>query len=527
MTFVFSPPTNSRVARPAPRASVVQSSIFRCSSGSPDLSPAIPTAPYLQDVPLEGITPTGEMKLTLAGHGQTLQPRFPDDFVAWTKRVADTSAIDANMIFVGYGVQAPEFQWDDFKGVDVDVKGKVLVVLINDPPVPDPNDSSRLDPAVFGGSAMTYYGRWTYKFEKAAELGAAACIIVHETERAGYPWDIVRDSWSGEQFDLLTPDRNMHRPAIEGWLSHSTAEALFRAAGLDLARLTASAATRDFHPVPLGVRAALTVHNRLRTIVSDNVVARITGSDANLKNSYVVYTAHWDHLGIGPAVNGDRIYHGAVDNASGTAALLEIARAYRRLPKPPSRSILFLAVTAEEQGLLGSRYYAENPLYPLAHTVLDINMDIMNVYGRTRDIVMIGRGASTLDALVDAAAQEQGRTVKSDPEPEKGFFYRSDHFSFAKQGVPAFDPDPGVDFIGKPPGWGLEMRRKYTAENYHKPSDKVEDNWDMSGAVEDSRLFFLVGFRAANSGTSPEWNAGSEFKARRDADLHSGGASPP
>jgi Zn-dependent M28 family amino/carboxypeptidase len=489
---------------------------------SSGLEPGNPDGTYLQKVPLVGITPDPTMKLTLAGHGRTLAPKFQNDFVAWTKRVADTSAVDADMIFVGYGVQAPEFQWDDFKGVNV--RGKVIVVLVNDPPVADAHNPGQLDPQMFGGKAMTYYGRWTYKFEKAAEMGAAGCFIVHQTERAGYPWEVVRGSWSGEQFDLSTPDKNMGRLAIEGWLSHDTAEALFRTAGLDLAKLTAAAATRDFHPVALGMHAKLAVHNQLRAIDSHNVIARLTGSDPTLKDSYVIYTAHWDHFGIGPEVNGDRIYHGAVDNASGTAALLEIARAYKQLRIPPKRSILFLSVTAEEQGLLGSRYYAEHPLYPLSRTAMDINMDGMNVHGRTSDIVMIGKGNSTLDELVAGVAQGQSRTVKSDAEPEKGFFYRSDHFSFAKQGVPAFDPEPGVDFIGKPAGWGLQMRDKYTAEHYHKPSDKIEADWDMSGAVQDSQLHFLVGFRVANDGAIPEWKPGTEFKATRDAMMRSAGA---
>jgi len=256
---------------------------------------------------------------------------------------------------------------------------------------------------------------------------------------------------------------------------------------------------------------------------SRNVIAKLTGSDAQLKDSYVIYTAHWDHLGIGPPMNGDKIYHGAVDNASGIAALLEIARAYRALKVPPRRTILFLAVTGEEQGLLGSEYYADHPLYPLARTALDINMDGMNVHGRTHDIVQIGRGASTLDNIVDAVAAEQGRVVKSDPEPEKGFYYRSDHFEFAKNGVPAFDPDEGVDFLGKPDGWGLEQRRIYTAERYHKPADKIMPDWNMSGAVEDSQLFFLIGYRVANDPHMPEWNSGAEFKAIRDASRRAAG----
>jgi Zn-dependent M28 family amino/carboxypeptidase len=489
---------------------------------SAGLEPGNPDGTYLQSVPLVSITPDATtMTLTLTGHGRALTPKFQDDFVAWSKRVTETSSIDADMIFIGYGVQAPEFQWDDFKGADL--KGKVLVVLVNDPPVPDPSDPSKLDPKTFGGSAMTYYGRWTYKFEKAAQMGAAGCVIIHQTDRAGYPWEVVRNSWSGTQFDLATPDKNMGRLAVESWVTSDFATKLFRAAGLDLEKQIQSAARRDFKPVPLGMHAKLTVHNSLQTIDSHNVIAKVTGSDPDLKNTYVIYTAHWDHFGIGPEVNGDKIYHGAVDNASGTAALLEMARAYKALARPPRRTILFLSVTGEEQGLLGSQYYAEHPLYPLAHTALDINMDGMNVHGRTSDIVQIGRGASTLDDVVDAAAKEQGRIVKSDQEPEKGYYYRSDHFEFAKNGVPAFDPEDGVDFIGKPEGWGLEERRKYTAERYHKPADKIEPDWDLSGAIEDSQLYFLVGFRVANDPQMPEWKPGAEFKAIRDASLKAAG----
>ena len=475
-------------------------------SGNPD-------GTYLQSVRLVGITADSQMKLSLKGHGHSLAPKFQSDFVAWTKRMADKSAVDAGVIFAGYGVQAPEFQWDDFKGMDV--RGKVLVVLINDPAVPDPQNPGQL------GKAMTYYGRWTYKFEKAAEVGAAGCLIVHQTDRAGYPWEVVRNSWSAEQFDLESADKNMNRLALEGWITYDTAEKLFRMAGFDLGKLSASAATREFRPVPVGMRVEITIHNRLRTIDSHNVIARLTGNDPKLKDSYIIYSAHWDHFGIGPEVNGDRIYHGAVDNASGTAAMLEIARAYKQLKVPPQRSILFLSVTAEEQGLLGSRYYAEHPLYPLARTTADINMDTMNVHGRTRDIVMIGMGNSTLDELVAGVARTQGRTVKPDPEPEQGHFYRSDHFSFSKEGVPAFDPDSGIDFISRPEGWGLEVKRKYTAENYHKPSDKIQSDWDMSGAVQDAQLYFLVGYRVANSDVMPEWKPGTEFKAKRDAMLRS------
>ncbi len=485
------------------------------------LAPGNPDGTYMQNVPLVGITPDPTMKLTLAGRGRTLEPKFLDDYVAWTKRVVDSAAMDAEMIFAGYGVQAPEFQWDDFKGADI--KGKVIVVLINDPPVPDPNNPAALDEKVFGGKAMTYSGRWTYKYEKAAELGAAGCFIIHNTARAGYPWEVVRNSWGATQFDLSPPDKNMSRAVIEGWMTGEQAAALFKLAGQDLDKLIAAAVSRNFKPVPLGVRAKLTIRNTLRQVASRNVVAKLPGSDPKLQDEYVIYAAHWDHFGIGPEVNGDKIYHGAKDNASGTAALLEIARAYKQLKTPPRRSLLFLSVTGEEQGLLGSRYYAEHPLYPLARTAAVVNMDAINVLGPTSDIVMIGRGSSTLDELVESAAREQGRTVKGDPEPEKGFFYRSDHFSFAKQGVPAFDPNEGVDFLGKPAGWGMQMRQRYTLEDYHKPSDKVKDYWDLSGAVQDCRLYLLVGYRIANADRMPEWKAGAEFKAKRDASLRQAG----
>jgi Zn-dependent M28 family amino/carboxypeptidase len=473
------------------------------------LQPGNPDGTYLQKVPLVGITPDTIMKLALSRGGKTLRPEFRKDFVAWSKRVVEKSAIDAEIVFVGYGVQAPEFNWDDLKATDV--RGKVLLVLVNDPPVEDIS--------VFGGPAMTYYGRWTYKFEQAAKLGAAGCFIVHETERAGYGWDVVRNSWSGEQFDLANTDNNMGRPAIEGWVTWEEAEAIAALGGKDLAELKRAAVTREFTPVALGVTAKLEVQNTIRRIDSNNVIARLVGSDDKLKDEYVVYSAHWDHFGVGPEVNGDKIYNGAVDNATGTAALIEMARAYKELRVAPKRSLLFLAVTGEEQGLLGSKYYAEHPLYPLARTAAVVNMDALNVLGKARDIISIGMGSSTIDEVVEAVAKERGRIVKPDPEPEKGFFYRSDHFSFAKEGVPAFNPNEGVDFIGKPTGWGMEMRQKYTREDYHKPSDQVKPDWDLSGLVDDAQFFFLVGYKIANAEKAPEWKPGTEFKAVREESL--------
>ncbi len=475
------------------------------------LKPGNPDGSYFQKVPMVGITADPNMRLVFGdpASGEKRALKYGSDFVAWTKRVAPEAAIDSELVFVGYGVVAPEFQWDDYKGVDV--KGKVLVVLVNDPPVPDER--------VFGGKAMTYYGRWTYKYEIAAAKGAAGCLVIHETGPAGYPWAVVEGSNRGEQFDLLRKDKGMSRVAVEGWMTFEQAKALFAMTGKDLLELKKAAVERSFKPVPLGVKASVTIHNKIRTIESNNVIAKLEGSDAKLRDEYLIYMAHWDHLGMGQELQGDKIYNGAKDNASGTAALLELADAYAKVQPPPRRSVLFLAVTAEEQGLLGSEYYAQQPLYPLVKTVAVINMDALNVLGPTKDIIVIGLGNSTLDDYVKEVGTEQGRVVKPDPEPEKGFYYRSDHFNFAKQGVPALDPKDGVDFIGKPAGWGLEMRKKYTAEDYHKPSDEVKPYWDLSGLVEDLRLLFSVGYRVANADQIPAWSPGTEFKAKREAML--------
>ena len=480
------------------------------------LKPGNTDGSYIQKVPLVGITPSpaplvlqkGTRKLTLA---------WKDDVVAWTKHVADSASLDrSELVFVGYGIVAPEYNWDDYKGVDV--KGKTLVMLVNDPPVPNSSNSSELDPKVFGGKAMTYYGRWTYKYEVGAMKGAAGVLIVHETGPAGYPFEVVQAKTT-EQFDLVTPDKNMGRVNVEGWITLDRAKELMRAAGQDFDALKKQAATREFKPVPLGVDASMTIQNKLRTIDSQNVVAKVEGTDPALKDEYVVYTAHWDHLGIGPEVNGDRIYNGAADNAIGVAGLLELARAFTGVMPPPKRSILFVSVTAEEQGLLGSQYYAVTPIYPLAKTLANINMDGLNVHGRTKDLTLIGYGASDLDDYAREATAEQGRIIRPDPETEKGFYYRSDHFNFAKQGVPALDPDQGIEFIGKAADYGQKIRDDYTEHDYHKPTDVIKPDWDLSGAVEDLKVFFAVGYRVAQSGKFPDWKAGNEFKATRDAML--------
>ena len=481
------------------------------------LQPGNPDGTFVQKVPLVGIKGTQAKPLTFAKGGRTLQLKWKDDVVAWSKHVAPSATIaGSDVIFAGYGVEAPEYNWNDFKNVDV--RGKTIVVLVNDPPVPDPANPAALDSKIFGGKAMTYYGRWTYKFEEGARKGAAAVLIVHETGPAGYGFNVVQGNLN-EKFDLIAPDKNMSKANVEGWITTDAAKKLFALGGQDFDALKKQALSRDFTPVPLGVTASMAIANTLRTIDSRNVVARLEGSDAALKDEYVVYSAHWDHLGIGDPVNGDKIYNGALDNASGVAMVLEIARALKQVQPPAKRSFLFLMVTAEEKGLLGSEYYSVNPLYPLAKTAANINVDEINPWGRTKDISVIGLGASQLDDYLRAAAQEQGRTLTPDPEPEKGFYYRSDHFNFAKQGVPALDPNPGVTYVDKPADWIKARKDEWDEKHYHAPSDEVRTDWDLSGAIDDAQLFMAVGYRVANAATLPEWSAGNEFKAKRDAQL--------
>jgi len=479
------------------------------------LAPGNTDGTYMHMVPLVGITANKDAKLELEVKGKKMPLAFGDDFVAWTKRVKERESMDADMVFVGYGIVAPEYNWDDYKNVDV--RGKVIVMLINDPPIPDPKDASKLDPKMFGGRAMTYYGRWTYKYEIAAAKGAAGALIVHETEPASYGWDVVKNSNSQEQFDLVAKDNNMSRVAVEGWITNTRTRELMSAAGQDFDALKRAALNRNFKPIPLGARARVSLVNQIRRIESNNVLARIEGSDPALKDEHVVYMGHWDHLGVGfPDDKGDKIYNGALDNASGVAGLLAIAKAYKALPAPPRRSILFLAVTAEEKGLIGSKHYAENPVYPLDRTVAALNMDVLNLWGRTKDIVVVGLGASTLDDVLGEAAREQRRTLTADPAPERGAYYRSDHFNFAKQGVPALYADSGSVFVDKPDDFGKKKNDEYNRNDYHKPSDEIRAEWDYAGAVEDMQLLFTVGYRLANTDKYPEWKPGNEFKARRD-----------
>jgi len=479
------------------------------------LKPGNTDGTFIQKVPMVAITPDPTTELVFRKGGAVQKLKFRDDVVAWTKRVTDTVTLNKSaVVFVGYGVEAPDYTWDDYKGVDL--KGKTMVVLIGDPPVPDPNDPTKLDPNVFGGRAMTYYGRWTYKYEMGQAKGASAVLIVHETEPAAYPWAVVQGK-AGEQCDLIAPDKNMGRVPVEGWITLDQAKKLFAMAGQDFDALKKQAVTREFKPVALGVTASMTLHNTIRTFDSRNVIGMIEGSDPKLKNEYVIYTAHWDHFGIGVPVNGDKVYHGANDNATGTGGLIELARAYKNLPVAPKRSIIFLAVTAEEQYLLGSDYYARTPIYPLSKTLAAINMDSLNMYGRTKDVTITGFGKSDLDDYAREVAAAQERVINPDPAPERGGYFRSDHFSFAKQGVPALASGGGIDYIGKPPGWGKKHREEFTANDYHKPGDNVKPDWVLDGAVQDLQYYFMVGYRVAQADKYPEWKPGAEFKAKRDA----------
>lgn len=482
------------------------------------LEPGNPDGTFVQDVPLVGLKPTVTAPFTVKMNGRSRQLDAPGEVVPFSPHVTETVTLtDSELVFVGYGIQAPEFDWDDYKGLDV--SGKTLVMLVNDPPIPGDGPDG-LNPAMFGGKAMTFYGRWTYKFLKAAEMGAAGVLVVHEEGPAGYPYSVAQGMF-GERFTLVTPDKNMSKSALQGWLSLEATTSLFKAAGLDFAALKAAAATRTFAPVSLRQTASITIAQAMRTLDSKNVIAKLSGSDPELQDEYVVYSAHWDHLGVrAEPIDGDAINNGAMDNASGTAAMLEIARAFKAIEAGPKRTILFLAVTAEEQGLLGSEFYATFPLYPLERTLANINVDGMNMWGRTSDLTVIGFGASDLDDYLAAAALEQDRTLIPDPESEKGFYYRSDHFNFAKVGVPALYLDDGVTFIGKPEGYGAQKREEYNTRDYHAPSDEVKPDWDLAGLAEDAKLLLAVGYRVAMAPTYPDWKPGNEFKAIRDKMLN-------
>jgi Zn-dependent M28 family amino/carboxypeptidase len=477
------------------------------------LKPGNPNGTYIQEAPLAGIITAPTASFTIGDKKTDL--KFPDDYVASSARLqSEIKAADTDIVFVGYGVVAPEFGWDDYK--DVDVRGKTILMLINDPAIPDPADPAKLDPKMFKGNAMTYYGRWTYKYEIAAAKGAAAAVIIHETVPAAYPYSVVISSWAKENFEIDAADKNAGAVQIRSWVTLDAAKKLLADCGQDFDALKKTALTREFRPVTLKAKATFDLKQTVRPFKSRNVVGKIEGSDPKLKEEWVIYSAHWDHLGRHEELKGDQIFNGASDNASGVGGLLELAAGYRKLKPAPKRSILFMATTAEEAGLLGAKFYAENPLYPLPKTLADINMDGLSLWGKTRDIEDISFGNSELDDMLAAATTKQGRVMNPNSQPEKGGFYRADNFEFSKVGLPSLYTGAGRDVIGKPPGFGQQKKDEYVAKHYHQPSDQVDPAWDLSGAVEDLKLLFEVGYQVANGEKFPEWKPGTEFKAKRD-----------
>jgi Zn-dependent M28 family amino/carboxypeptidase len=480
------------------------------------LKPGNPDGTYTQEVPLAGIKSEPSMAFKVGDKMTDL--KYPDDFVASSARLEPEIKIDdSDVIFVGYGIVAPEYGWDDYK--DVDVRGKTILMLINDPSIPDPKDSSKLDNKMFKGKAMTYYGRWTYKYEIAAKKGAAAAVIIHETEPAAYPYSVVKTSWAKENYEIDAPDKNIEAVKARSWITLDAAKKLLADCGQDFDALKKSAITKAFRPVALDAKANINIKQQLRSFKSHNVIGKLDGSDPKLQDEYVIYTAHWDHLGRHAELQGDQIFNGAIDNASGVGSLIELAAAFTKLNPLPKRSVLFMATTAEEAGLLGAKFYTAHPLYPLEKTLADITIDTINPWGKTRDIQDLSDNNSTLDDLLAAAAKRNGRVMTPNSQPEKGSFYRADHFEFSKLGVPALYTGGGKDLIGKPADFGRQKKDDYTAHGYHQASDEVNPEWDLSGAVQDIQLLFEVGYEVANGNKIPEWKSGSEFKGKRDTML--------
>jgi Zn-dependent M28 family amino/carboxypeptidase len=436
--------------------------------------------------------------------------RYPEDIVVWAGSAVETSTASGELVFVGYGSTAPEYKWNDFK--DLDVRGKVLLILVNDPPAP------RGEPDLFGGRAMTYYGRWTYKFEEAERRGAAGALIVHTTERAGYPWHTVVGSWAKEQ-RMLPRDPKLPTPlGVRGWITDSAATALLAHAGLNLAELRTRAESRDFAPVPTGIHLGMAFRNTVEHLESENVVGIMRGRDPMLRDQFVAFSSHWDHLGIGPAVDGDSIYNGALDNASGVADLLAVARVAQQSPKP-RRSLLFIFVTAEESGLLGSEFFGQNPAAPPDKIVANINVDGGNILGRVRDLTVLGSTKSSLGPALARMLGTRGMRITPEEHPERGYFYRSDHFSFAKVGIPSISIGAGTDYIGRPKGWGVEQNEDYTAKRYHQPSDAYRPDFDLTGAAQLADIILRFGTSVANSTAVPTWNPDAEFREIREKSL--------
>lgn len=458
---------------------------------------------YFQEVPMVEIISKPNGPMVIKGKTGSVSLPYLDEYVIATRRVKEKVNVDnSELVFAGFGIDAPEYKWNDYEGLDV--KGKTVVVMVNDP--------GFYDSTLFKGKTMTYYGRWTYKFEEAARKGATGVIIIHDDLAASYRWTVVRSGWSKPRLDLQTADDNMSRAAIEGWITAESAKKVFELAGVS-PDVMEKAKHPGFKAVPLGVTTSIEITNKIKKSTSHNVIAQLPGTDR--KNEYIIYSAHWDHLGVGEVIKGDSIYNGAADNASGTAALLSLATAFKKLPQAPKRSVLFIALTGEEQGLLGSEYYATHPLFPVKSTVADINMDVMNTFGRTTDITIIGKGQSELDDYAEQAAKKQGRTIIPEANPSGGWFFRSDHFNFAKVGIPSLYPGAGEHSLLHDSTWVPNHRAYYGRERYHSPFDQFDDTWELSGMVEDIRFLFDVGLTLANEERFPEWRKSSEFRSKR------------
>lgn len=497
------------------------------------LKPGAADGSWYQPFDIVGINGNPQ-KMSFVGGGKTLDLDYSKDFIAVAGAQSAESKLDgAELVFVGFGIVAPEYQWDDYKGVDL--KGKVILMMNS-----DPED----DPALFAGKTRLWYGRWDYKYEIAAKVGAAGAIIIHTTPSAGYPWQVVQTSWFGEQFEL--PERGEPRTRVKGWATEDATRKIVALAGKDLDVLRVAAQKRDFKPVPLGIKVSTAFKNIVQKKKTANVIGKLPGSDPKLSKEIVLYTAHHDHLGLkegsqpnvvvksadggtgattgksqtaGVAVNAapaeDVIYNGAVDNASGVASMLGVARAFAALPKAPKRTVMFAAVAGEEAGLLGSQFLAEQPPTPIGNFAANINIDGLNIWGKTRDVTVIGLGKSTIDTVVSELARSQGRVVKPDQMSDRGFFYRSDQFNFAKVGVPAAYFGSGIDFLNRPEGWGRKMREEWEEKDYHQPSDQVTDQWNLEGALDDTRLYFFLGEQLAAQPRMPTWSKGDEFEDAR------------
>ncbi len=463
---------------------------------------------YFQDVPMVNIATTAAPEMQVQSAKGNFMLKGRDDYVIWTDRTDSVISLDnTELVFAGYGVTAPEYNWDDYAGLDV--KGKIVLVLVNDP------GFNAGDSGLFKGKAMTYYGRWPYKFGEAARHGAKGCLIVHNTIAASYPFKVVQNNWNTSKLRLDNRGKNETLCDMNGWVSAEAAGKILAAAGKD-STLLEKADLRGFKGEQLGVRLSTTMKVKATYDRSHNVIGKITGT--KYPDETIIYTAHWDHLGVGaPDQTGDSIYNGALDNGSGTAALLEIARGFKHLKKAPERSIIFLSVTAEEQGLWGSAYYAENPVYPISKTVANLNMDVLNFFGKTKDIIVVGKGQNELEDYLEEEVKKIGRVISFEKHPEAGSYYRSDHFNFAKAGVPALDLKYGSEVIGKEAGYGIKMAEDYTKNNYHRPSDEYDPaTWRLDGAIDDIQLLFKIGRRLAFSHEWPSWKNGSEFKAVRE-----------